>query len=375
MALTFTATNYRVLKELRWSPAGVCLLTGANGAGKTTTLSAFQFLAALFQRGHEAALGSQGGLNFRRLGAPPDEPVTFSLSVGDLTWILRFPMSAEGLKGAYGEELRRGDEVLLRAGMFQDEWFLGNQRLPRDEVRCCLRVLWDRGETPELAPLVSQVNNVRVHLSYWLNQAQRVEPVTGRDSFLHYTGRNLWSVLANWKAAPMRYSGQYDWVLQEARRAFPGLIGTLEFDRGIPYFFAPDAEDAAEGLLPDRMADGLLTGLMHLTAIAGASRGALLAFDEMENQLHPHAIRSILHAMRQRAEEKDLTIILSTHSPVLMNAFGDSPDDLFVLHRGPSVQPVSLTTLHSEDALAQVTIGDLYDQLDFAAPDLARWKR
>lgn len=374
-AVTFDVKNFRVLPHLRWSPEGVCLLAGTNGAGKTTTLAALNFLVILFHFGHEAAFSTTTSVNFRRIGAPPEDPVEFTVTLGDLTWVLRFPMSAEALKGPYGEELRRGDQVIFRAAMFEEGWTLGTERLALDETRCCLRVLWDRGEAPWLRPLVDVLTDVRVYFDYWLNQVQRIEPSSGRDSFLHHSGKNLWSVLANWKGAPMKYRGQYDWVVAETRRAFPGIFGSMEFDRGIPYVFGPDAKDASEGLLPNLLAEGLLTGLLHLTAVAGAKKGSILAFDEMENQLHPHAIRSILHAMRQRADEMDLTILLTTHSPVLMNAFRECPENLYVLRRGLPVQPVPLPDLLGSDALSQVELGELYDHLEFAAPDLSRLVR
>ena len=94
----------------------------------------------------------------------------------------------------------------------------------------------------------------------------------------------------------------------------------------------------------------------------------MIAFDEFENQLHPFAIRSLLRALRERAEERDLTIIMTTHSPVVMNEFRECPENLYVLTGGQEAQPVALDDLFDEDALLQVRLGELYDQLDFAAP-------
>jgi len=115
-----------------------------------------------------------------------------------------------------------------------------------------------------------------------------------------------------------------------------------------------------------------LTGLLQLTAVAGARSGAIIAFDEMENQLHPHAIRSLLNSMRMQAKERNLTIIVTTHSPVVMNTFRDNPEQFFVLQQNTDTLPVLLSDLHDEDWLAAFSLGDLYDRLDFAAPDLNR---
>jgi predicted ATPase len=159
--------------------------------------------------------------------------------------------------------------------------------------------------------------------------------------------------------------------MSEARKAFPGIIDKIEFDRGDAYLFGPNATDPADGLPPQRAADGVLTGLLHLTAIASTPKGGLVAFDEMENQLHPHAIRSILAAMRERAEERDLTVILTTHSPVVMNAFRHHLDHFYVLELANQGQPKSLDELHDEEWLAQSFLGELYENLEFGAPELS----
>ncbi|MDX9720049.1 MAG: AAA family ATPase [Myxococcota bacterium] len=331
---TIRVRDFRILERLDWSPEGVCVLSGANGVGKSTTLDAFKFLRALFLWGQESAFSVVDGVAFRRWGSEPNAVVELRVTVENLVWKLRFPMSAQGVKGTYGEELLRGDEVVLRAAMFDDGWYLGSERQALDEQRCCAKLLWDRGTEPWMKPLVDALEGLRTYETYWLNQVKDVKSVGATDSYLHGTGRNLWSVLANWKGAPLRYRGQFDWVLSEARQAFPGIIGDLEFDRGLPYLFRPGATDPAEGLLPNRAADGLLTGLLHLTAVAGARPGSLVAFDEFENHLHPHAIRSLLAAMRQQADERGLTIVLTTHSPVVLNQFRDEPEQVYVLGHG-----------------------------------------
>jgi predicted ATPase len=195
------------------------------------------------------------------------------------------------------------------------------------------------------------------------------DPPSADDGFsarLSWNGENLWAVLRAWKGAARRYEHRFEWVVTQARRAFPDLIKDLEFDDGQASLYRPGSE---VGLPAERAPDGLLTGLLHLTAIAGMPEGGLVAFDEIEGQLHPHAIRSILRALRARAEEKKLTAIITTHSPVVMNDFLDEPEQVFVLQPRADQALVPLTELHTEEWLAQRKLGTLYEDLGFAAPD------
>ena len=368
--LSIQTRNFRVLKRLDWSPAGVCLLSGANGAGKTSVLDALLFLRLLFERGQEAAFGAVGARYFRTVDVSDDEPVEFELRVGDIVWKLRFPMAAAGIKDSFGEELFLKGDQMLRAAMFEQTWLLRDERLPLDQVRCGAKVLWDRGNAEWMTPFVEALTGISIFKSYWLNQVQRSEAIASRQRTLSRTGANLWSVLASWKAAQIKTEGRFEWVMAEACAAFPGLISTVEFDGGFPLIFPRGASDPESALPPERVADGLLTGLLHLTAVAGAPSGAVVAFDEVENRLHPHAIRRLLRAMRQRAEESDLTIIVTTHSPVVMNEFRDDLAQVFVLDRIPTSSefPVRVTDLHSDEWLAQARLGTLYDRLAFGAP-------
>ena len=367
---TFRARNFRVLPHLDWSPSGLCLLTGANGTGKSTCLDALKFLRVLFERGHQEAVSHVGGSHFRSFGTDPTQTVEFEVEVGDLRWSLRFPMSTAGLATTFGEELHRGDTTLLRAGLHEDWWTLGAERRALDSTRCGLKVLYDQGGDPDLEPLAQTLRGIRVYESYWLNQVKRWEPVDPRYAYLHRTGQNLWSVLANWKAAPRRYGERFEWVLRWARRAFPDLISAIEFDQGLPYIFTPGSAELADALPPARLADGLLVGLLHLTALSDADTHSLIAFDEVENHLHPHAIRTLLEAMRERVDDTGCTVLLTTHSPVVLNGFRDAPEQVFVLEsrRREDPLPVPMTSLHSEAWLAQAKLGSLYERLAFGAP-------
>lgn len=369
---TLTLSDWRGIETLEWSPFGVSLLTGPNGSGKTSILDALSFLRSAWLRGVPAAVGWAGYAGFlRRLGADKDNPIKIGLTLGDLRWEIQLAVDGEGIHAHHGEHLYHGDDVVFRRPLYQAEWFYGDAKRKCDE-RTCLRLAFEREEDEHAARFAELLPSLRIYNAYWLNRAREIETGHLSDTFLHPTGKNLFSVLRNWKSAPRRFNGRFAWALEALREAFPNQIEDIEFDAlgdaVQARFYPPDAPGPDDSLPVGLAADGLLTGFLHLTAVAGAEPGSVVAFDEMENQLHPHAIRSILASMRERADEKDLTIVLTTHSPVLMNAFKGYEDQFFVLQPGVSPTPTPLDELKDPEWLAHFSLGDLYDRLDFAAP-------
>ena len=243
------------------------------------------------------------------------------------------------------------------------------------DTRSTLQMLWDKRRPSDLpatlATMLELVRGIRVYDTYRLDQIR--EPQSGVDTVAELlpTGKNVWNVLRNWKSAPRKYDDQFHWVVSALREAFPDVVTDLEFETEgqtvVGRFYLPNAPTGNDSLPLALAPDGLLVGILHLTAVADAPTGSILAFDEVENQLHPHAIRAIIKAMRAMAEKRDLTIVLTTHSPVVMNEFKGHEDQFYVLEASQEDQPVPLDKALDPDWLAHFSLGDLYDREDFAA--------
>ncbi len=349
-----------------------CLLSGPNGAGKSSLLEALEFLRSAAIRGiPEAMRLVGGGALLRRLGAEPKAPVRLELCIGDLRWEIQIPVEDGAIHPSFGEVIEHGGKVLARREMYAGDVFLGNEQRKADN-RSVLQMLWDVLSPPEIQPMIELAREIRVYRSYSLDQIRLPQSGMDIDAYLHPTGKNAWNVLRNWSAAPRKFGDRFRWVVEALRDAFPDLVLDLEFDLGEQAvdgrFYPPSARDAKDSLPLRLAADGLLVGILHLTAVAGAEEGSILAIDEMENQLHPHAIRSILASMREMADERELTVVLTTHSPVVMNAFKGHEDQFYVLESGHEVLPISLDQAKDPDWLAHFSLGDLYDREDLAAP-------
>lgn len=238
--------------------------------------------------------------------------------MSEAEWTLRLPVSPLGLRGSIGEEVHHNGAIKLRAAMFQSEWYLGQEPRQRsaEETRCAARILWDEQRPAWMSPLVEWLREVRVYRDWWLKQLSAPVDRSDMTTRLDEDGLRLWSVLSNWSQSRATQA-KARWVIEKAKLAFPSQLADLDFFPEV-LAFRPGFSAPAQGLSPSVLADGLLTALLQLTAVAGAKEGSTLAFDEMENQLHPFAIRVILAAMREDAERKGLTILLTTHSPEVL---------------------------------------------------------
>jgi predicted ATPase len=370
--ITLLARDFQGLANVEWSPNGVCLVVGPNGSGKTTLLKVLVFLRdALQQNVIEAVRGQSGPSGLRRLEADGAPEIRLGARVGEVSWELRLPVESQSVNEYAGELVKAGEDVLLRRASYQPTWYLGTQqRQPDPDGRTCLRAAWDAQTLSAAEPLIRSLRSFRYYANYDLNALRNGGAGADTDRALDQTGKNLFVVLRNWKVAARQFQNRFEWVSRQARRAFPGVLEDIEFDPPVGQvvparFFPPGGRSP---LPMSRAADGLLVGLLHLTAVAGADDGATLAIDEMENQLHPHAIRALLEAMRERAEDHRLTVLLTTHSPVLMNAFRDHPEQLYVMEVGERALPIPLDKLRDPDWLAHFELGDLYERLDFGAP-------
>jgi predicted ATPase len=363
MAITLEAHNYRCLRNVLWQPSAVSVLVGPNGSGKSTLLALFAFLCDVYVSGLRVAIQGQGGLwGLRHLDAGPEEPVIVALSVGDLRWELEILLRGGPIGPTMNERLSQGAQALFSRsdyGPFQyQDQHLGV--MPGD--RSGLGLVFDSSPPAraDLEPLVVAVKNLRLYQGWDLLALRRNSSDNGPDLYLSPTGDNAFSVLRNWHSRHA-LRPRYEFVVQGLREAFPELCDNLDFNFAGPKTTVEMNLPGGKGPIPAAFTpNGWLTALLHLCAVAGGEPGSLVAIDEMENALHPYAIRKLVACFREWSAEHDLTVCLATHSTVLLNEFKEEPENVFVMEPGQPTLPVPLTQIHDPEWLAHFSLGDLY---------------
>ena len=373
MPFTLTVDNYRALRRVEWSPQGVCALVGPNGAGKSTLLDVLLLLRHTFEFGLVQALNQHGGLdNLRSFESDPDERVAFKL-FGDMSapynWQITFDAGALSTRGLYAENVfdPYGPSIFREDGSRYLD--VGGERIPADE-RSALRAGSDmlKLSVGPMNMIRSLVQTYRCYSTYHFTHLRESgSPVTA-DKILDPHGRNVFSLLRNWRDTRTDRS-RYDFVLQNLRAIFPDTFADLDFETaGTTVTGRIITPRPATSYPITFAANGLLTALLHLCAVASVSQGGVVAIDELENSLHPFAIKQLIESFRRWSTQTQSTVLLSTHSPVVLDQFSECPEQVFVMERGQETNPVPLPKVRDPEYLAHFSLGDLYAHLDFGSP-------
>jgi predicted ATPase len=368
MAFTLSVRNYRGLRRVDWSPSGVCALVGPNGSGKTTLIDVLQLLQDARTYGFTKAIESHGGAyGLRHFAAPRDEPVTFNLRIGDASWTCT-PSVVLGPGGAslpFWEKLIEGGTTLYGRG-YEDT--AERVALEQSDDRLLLgsfRGGWADSES--VKRLVELVSAYRHYRYYGLANLRREGSLLGGDLRLLEDGRNLFSVLMNWRNR-RDHSDRWTFVIDTLRDCYPELFSDFSFPIAANIVSCEVHTPNGHTLTPALLPDGFLVALLHLCAVASTMPGGVLAIDEPENALHPYTIRRLMDAFREWSDTHDVTVLLATHSPVVLDTFKDLPEKVFVMEPGQEVLPVPLDSLKKRSWLAHFSLGDLYEHLKYGAP-------
>jgi predicted ATPase len=351
--------NYRVLKSVDLNVDGVCLIVGPNGCGKTTLLSAIELLRNTFERGFGSALNFLGGpAGFTHFLSPTETSTTFAIETGGFRWELNPIVYQNGVVHPIPEKLTRGNSVLfsVESGesqfQYQQQAFLTSERVPA--LRRVYENCQPRCEFENLIqPLIQYQRCYNYH--HW--QLIKSGSSNGSENVLNFGGQNAFSVLRNWfSSKPLRE--RYEFVISVLQEAFPNFFEDIDFDSaGNTVFIRVYHKKFKDPIPIHLLSNGFIIALLHLMAICSVPDGGIMSIDEPENGLHPYAIRKLIEAFRERAEEHNLTVLLATHSSFMLNEFMEEPNRVYVMDQD---KIIPLDKLRDPEWLKYFALGDLY---------------
>jgi len=353
------AQNYRVLHKVEWTPPrGVCALVGPNGSGKTTLLDIPELFRHAIEQGMQRAIEHHGGPAWLRYqGADPMAPIAVGCELGDVLWNVDLSPVAAGAGVPQRETILIGGELVAQQTE-HERHFRSDSRSLTPERRPLLARLADDPAHAKLLPLLSALSGYRLYRQYQTSAIRANGSPYSSDDFLHVSGKNVFSVLRNWRDR-RETMPRWSFVVEGLQRCFPEVFAGLDFDVAGQVVTGRILKPGFDDMLPVHLApEGWFTGLLHLTAVASTERGGLVGIDEPENALHPFAIRGLFEVISDWADEHDLRVFFATHSPVLLDQFKPHPERVFVMEPAAERLPVRLDELRKPDWLAHFSLGD-----------------
>ena len=83
----------------------------------------------------------------------------------------------------------------------------------------------------------------------------------------------------------------------------------------------------------EELSEGTLYFLALLCIINQPTPPKLLLLEEPEKGIHPRRIFEVIQFIFQLAEEKDVQVIMTTHSPIVVDMFKDMPESVFIFDK------------------------------------------
>jgi hypothetical protein len=319
----------------------------------------------IFEHGLMRALDYRGGAsNVMHFEATPHDALELQVLTPHIDWVIDF--SAQELRLGFHDEDLSGPR--LSSIRRRSELNLNGNRLPADE-RSLLRLAADNPATaPEIQPLLAVLQGYRCYADYHLAHIRENGSPLSSEKALDVHGRNVFSVLRNWRDTRADRV-RFNFVMEGLRTLFPDSFADLDFETAGTTVAARVVAPRPDTTYPITFAaNGLLVALLHLCAVASVPEGGMVALDEVENALHPFAIKRLIEAFRTWSAQTKSTVLLATHSPVVLDQFRDCPEQVYVMEPSQETNPVPLSQFRDPEYLSHFSLGDLYAHLEFGAP-------
>jgi predicted ATPase len=368
---TLSVDNLRALRSVRWSPHGISALVGPNGSGKTTLLLTLKLLRKMYDKGLDAGLRDVFGApsELRTRGAHEGQVVSIGVELDSVRWSLDFPSMGPSAEGLSIERLRVDGDLRFEKALGKN-LRVGGMTFQEDG-RLAIRAVCDAPSEllPEAAVIGRFLQSLTAFHDPDMWHLRNHGSQRDQDRHLDSRGVNAFAMLHKWHGQkPHRH--RYDFVVEGLRAAFPSSLGDLDFETAGNTIFVRTYAPGSEAPTPIKAeANGLIALLVVLCDLAGAEDGSVVAVDEPEIALHPFAIRELMRRARRWAQQHALTVIFSTHSPVLLDELTGDPTSVFVMQPDQAVLPVRLDALKNREWLAQFTYGELHTSGALASND------
>ena len=333
MLQSFQLKNFKAVRDstlIKFTPLTVFI--GNNGSGKSSLIEGLETYKAIVEQGLDAAVNRWRGFEYIRNRAVTPEPKGTNTERPYETNFVEFLLQGRDASGAFRARMEvnqspGGNELFIQK---ESLTIKGRRSATRDaygRVRLLQRddIGLQREQVQDGESIVRDARILTNAISRWqfvtLNPAAMGSPKpqrrTGGAIQLASDGSNI---------------AEYLWDIRDQdQSAFEGIVETLQYV--LPY--ARDLQSAVTSELERtvylQLTEGdfklpgwlLSTGTLRIVALLALLRHPapppLIVIEEIENGLDPRTIHLIVEEMRGIIESGTSQIIVTTHSPYLLD--------------------------------------------------------
>lgn len=323
MLTSITIKDFRTFKDVTIPLKPLTVFIGPNNSGKTNAIRAIQMVTTAGAQGSwpgNRKFGDQlgeGDFSIKVTGVFDSTLATITLGAPTSTNYLGTVVLDVSGKGGWKREFSSGLRQISRSA--------GHEFSPPD-APAYLKEALERDTRLPSAKLISEyLQGARV-ANLAVTKLREPAPIS-KEPILGERGENFGAVL-DWLNG--NRPGVFRAINEELKRVL-GVDGctTRVTDEGLKI---PAIIEGDQSFGADVISDGVLL-YMGLTTVAHlVGPDSLLIIEEPENGIHPRRLKDLLEQIRSIAK-RGTQIILTTHSPILLDEFSDDPESILVFDR------------------------------------------
>ncbi len=386
--LRLEVAGYRSLKEQTWTPGPLNVVIGPNGSGKSNLLSVLEMLSHAAEGRLGEFVRREGGMGpvlwdgraervrirAKMSPIPPyrdevKDALTYGLVLERLGASSTYRIANEALgnfckveDGSMGQPfllLERDTRHRVIFSMEQQEFGPPADSVPEDEALLSVA----RGPfapNPFAAKFCEEILSWSIYQGFHTGREAGVRQATvsRTETRVQPDGQNLVSFLHTLYDRDREFEQELNTAM---RSAFSEDFDKLQFPPAadqrvqlhVRWKSLRRAHSAAD------LSDGILRFLYLLAILANPAPPPLIAIDEPEVGLHPSMLPIVAEYARDAASRTQ--VILTTHSPEFLDAFGDEPPTTTVVEwRDGETHLRVLSGERLDYWLKKYTLGELY---------------
>lgn len=335
------SSRFRSLRDAEIGLGPLTVLIGANASGKSNVLDALRLLAeAVREKDFAEPVRARGGMmSLAWKGQPAtsiDLRTTFDHDGCSWTWTVTLKGGPIDVRVVERLEQRRGKQpasILLESDGLGEIWWWspqaksedGRVRMVRDAASCALAEASGDPEFPgrPIGELVARWGFFDPSPAM-LRQPSAESDADALDRF----GRNL---------AARLYT-----MFQKSPQAFKRIVDATRAILGLPDDLEPKLSEEGRVFFTQRepgllysvhqlsASSGTLRMLAFMAALFGDQASGLVGIEEPENHVHPSALKAFAEHLREAA--KQVQVIVTTHSPLLLDCL-PTPSEIRIVKR------------------------------------------